>query len=295
MYELIQVSGNSYYIQSPAKIGLVKVSDTEVCLIDSGNDKDAGKKVRRILEENGWTLRAIFNTHSHADHIGGNKYLQTQTGCDIYAPGIEQYITCAPILEPTFLYGGCPGKELRHKFLMAQESDAHPLTEDVLPEGWEMIPLSGHSFEMVGFRTPDDVVYLADCLSGRETIDKYKIGFIYDIGAYVETLEKVKAMQAKMFVPSHTTPEEDIAELAQYNIDKVYEVADKIVELCAEPISFEQLLQALFEEYELTMTFEQHALVGSTVRSYLTWLKDSGRITAQVEGNVMVYARRNDV
>ena len=45
MYELIQVSENNYYIQSPAKIGLIKVSDTEVCLIDSGNDKDAGKKV----------------------------------------------------------------------------------------------------------------------------------------------------------------------------------------------------------------------------------------------------------
>lgn len=44
MYELIQVSDACYYIQSPAKIGLVKLNDTEVCLIDSGNDKDAGAK-----------------------------------------------------------------------------------------------------------------------------------------------------------------------------------------------------------------------------------------------------------
>ena len=291
MYELIQVSGNSYYIQSPAKIGLVKISDTEVCLIDSGNDKDAGKKVRRVIEENGWTLKAIYNTHSHADHIGGNKYLQSQTGCEIYATGIEQYFTCAPVLEPAFLYGGCPGKELRHKFLMAQESDAKSLTKADLPDGWEMLELPGHSFDMVGFRTPDDVVYLADCLSSKETIDKYKIGFIYDVGAYVETLEKVKEMQAKMFVPSHTLPMEDITELAQYNIDKVYEVADKIVEICKKPISFEQLLKELFEAYELTMTFEQHALVGSTVRSYLTWLKDTGRIEAQVEDNTITYIR----
>ena len=289
MYELIQVSGNSYYIQSPAKIGLVKICDAEVCLIDSGNDKDAGKKVRRILEENGWTLKAIFNTHSHADHIGGNKYLQTQTGCEIYAPGIEQYFTCAPVLEPAFLYGACPAKELRHKFLMAQESGAKPLTETVLPEGWQIIPLPGHSFDMIGVRTPDDVVYLADCLSSKETIDKYKIGFIYDVGAYLETLKAVKEMKAKMFVPSHAAPAEDIAQLAQYNIDKVLEVADKIVELCEEPVSFEELLKKLFEEYELVMTFEQHALVGSTVRSYLTWLKECGRITSQIDDNVMVY------
>ena len=32
MYELIQVSENNYYIQSPAKIGLIKLNDAEVIL-----------------------------------------------------------------------------------------------------------------------------------------------------------------------------------------------------------------------------------------------------------------------
>ena len=76
MYELNQVGENSYYIQSPVKIGLVRVGDREVCLIDSGSDKDAGRKVRQMLEKNGWQLTAIYNTHSNADHIGGNRYLQ---------------------------------------------------------------------------------------------------------------------------------------------------------------------------------------------------------------------------
>ena len=59
MYELIQVSEQSYYIQSPAKIGLVKLNGQDVCLIDSGNDKDAGRKVRQLLDANGWRLPAI--------------------------------------------------------------------------------------------------------------------------------------------------------------------------------------------------------------------------------------------
>lgn len=289
MYELIQLTDKSYYIQSPAKIGLVRVNDEDVCLIDSGNDKDAGKKIRKVLEANGWNLKAIYNTHSNADHIGGNKYLQGQTGCKIYAPGIDCDFTNHPLLEPSFLYGGYPMKDLRHKFLMAKESDAEYLKEDVLPDGFEMIPLPGHFFDMVGFRTPDDVVYLADCLSSKETLDKYQIGFIYDVAAYIETLERVKTMEARMFVPAHAEAAESVAELAQYNIDKVHEIADKIISICQEPLCFETILQKLFDAYDLEMNYEQYVLVGSTVRSYLSWLKDTDRLTAGFENNMLLW------
>ncbi len=292
MYELIQVSDSSYYIQSPAKIGLVKLNEKEVCLIDSGNDKDAGRKIRQILDANGWTLTAIYNTHSNADHIGGNKYLQGQTGCKVYAPGIDCDFTRHPILEPSFLYGGYPCKDLRHKFLLAQESDAEDLTKEVLPKGFEVINLPGHFFDMVGFRTPDNVVYLADCLSNRETLDKYQIGFIYDIAAYIKTLEMVKSLTAKMFVPAHAAATEDISELAQYNIDKVQEIAEKIIDLCKEPLCFEVILQRLFTEYALTMNFEQYVLVGSTVRSYLSWLKDTDRLNAIFENNMLLWVQK---
>lgn len=291
MYELNHITGNSYYIQSPSKMGLVKLSDTDVCLIDSGNDKDAGRKVRQLLDANGWHLTAIYNTHSNADHIGGNRYLQGQTKCKIYAQGIECDITRHPVLEPAFLYGGFPPKDLRHKFLMAQESDAQELTPAVLPEGFELLQLPGHFFHMVGFRSPDDVVYLADCLSSRETLDKYQIGFLYDVAAYLDTLEKVKTMQAAAFVPAHAQVTEDIAPLAQYNIDKVHEIADHMVELCAEPVMFEELLKKLFDDYGLTLTFEQYVLVGSTVKSYLAWLKDTGRLTALFEDNRLLWRR----
>ena len=291
MYELIQVSDRNYYIQSPAKIGLVRLTDSDVCLIDSGNDKDAGKKVRQILDANGWRLTAIYNTHSNADHIGGNQYLQKQTGCKIFAPGIEYAFTRYPVLEPSFLYGGFPCKELRHKFLMAQESNVQELTADATPEGFEIIPLPGHFFDMVGFRTPDDVVYLADCLSSRETLDKYQIGFIYDIGAYLNTLETVKTMRARMFVPAHAAPTEEITDLAQYNIDKVHEIAERILGICKQPLCFEAILQKLFTEYGLSMTYEQYVLVGSTVRSYLSWLKDTGRLNGLFQNNLLLWQR----
>ena len=289
MFELVCARGNSYYIQSPAKIGLVKLSESEVVLIDSGNDKDAGRKIRQILDANHWKLSAIYLTHSNADHIGGCQYLQRQTGCKVYAPGIECDFSRHTLLEPSFLYGGYPCKELRNKFLMAQSFDCEELTAEVLPEGWELIELPGHFFDMVGYRTADDVLYLADAFSSVETLDKYRIGFIYDVGAYLETLEKLMEMEAAVFVPSHTEAAEDIKELCRYNMDVVLEIAGRIKEFCAEGISTEVLLQKLFKHYGLSMNMGQHVLVGSTVRSYLGWMKDRGELDFCFEDEMLIW------
>ncbi len=289
MFELHQVTESCYYIQSPAKIGLIKLGGNDVCLIDSGNDKDAGRKIRQILDANGWRLRAIYNTHSNADHIGGNKYLQTQTGCDIFAYGVERDFTVHPILEPSFLYGGFPPQRLRHKFLMAQESEADELTQEALPEGLQILPLPGHFFDMVGFKSADGAVYLADCLSSKETLEKYQITFVYDVAAYLQTLEMVKTLEGKVFIPAHAEATADIAPLAQLNIDKVHEIAYTILSICVTPTAFESILQQLFRAFGLAMNFEQYVLVGSTVRSYLAWLNDAGRAEYFFEDGHMLW------
>lgn len=94
-----------------------------------------------------------------------------------------------------------------------------------------------------------------------------------------------------MFVPAHAAATEEIASFEQYNIDKVQEIAEKIVDICEQPFCFESILQRLFSEYRLEMTFEQYVLVGSTVRSYLTWLKDTGRLNGQFENNMLLWQR----
>ena len=289
MYELIQVSPHNYYIDCPAKIGVVALDDTNVCLIDSGSDKDAGRKIRQILDQHNWHLTAIFNTHSHADHIGGNRYLQAQTGCHVYAYGIENAFTLYPVLEPSFLYGGFPVKELRQKFLLAQGSQAEPLTDAALPHGMTMFPLPGHSFDMVGFKTDENTVYLADCLSSPETLEKYGIVFLYDVGQHLETLENIKALKSSCFIPAHAAVSGSITDLADINIAAVYRNADTIVSLCAEPVCFDVLLQRVFDAYGLTMTHQQYVLIGSTLRSYLAYLKESQRIQMIIDSNMILW------
>lgn len=287
MYELEQVGRQSYYINSPAKIGIYRQTDTDIYLIDSGNDKEAGKKVLKIVNQNGWVIKGILNTHSNADHIGGNRYIQEQTGCPIFAGGIETAFTRHPLLEPSFLYGGYPFKELKAKFLMAKDSVVTDFSSPDFPKEIEIIQLTGHFFDMVGFRTPDNTVFLADCVCSPATLEKYGVTFIYDVARYLATLDMIETLEASIFVPSHAEPTTDIRPLAAINRAKVYEIEGVISEICATPQTIDSIIQAVFKAYNLTMTVEQYVLVGSTIRSYLSWMKDRGMLAYNIDNSML--------
>ena len=176
--ELVKVGEKTYYIKNATNIGIYKIDDNNVYLIDTGNDKEAGKKILKIIDENGWNIKGIINTHSNSDHIGGNKIIQDRTNCIIFAYNIEKSFTEFPILESSFLYGGYPFKDIRNKFLLAKESVAISI-ENNLPDGLEYFTLKGHFFDMIGIKTSDDVYFLGDSLFSEDVINKYHIFFIY--------------------------------------------------------------------------------------------------------------------
>ncbi|MDR1619841.1 MAG: MBL fold metallo-hydrolase [Clostridiales bacterium] len=284
MYELIKAAGNTYYIDTPAKIG-VYAEDGVVTLIDSGNDQTAGRKIKQLLDANGWQLKRILNTHAHADHIGGNAFLQKRTNCEILCTPLENAIIRHPQLEPACLYGGYPPGQLRGKFLMAEASIPTGDVRAAMPDGFEMIPLPGHYFDMAGFRTPDDVVFLADCVTSEEILNKYHVNFLYDAGAFLDTLAYITTLEAALFIPSHAAPTRDIAPLARANHKNAQEIIALILMMCYTPKSEEELLQGVFDHFGLEMNFSQFALVGSTLRSYIAYLIDKGGLQPLFEGN----------
>lgn len=287
--ELIKLGEKTYYIKNPTNIGIYKIDEENVYLIDSGNDKDAGKKILKIIDEQGWKVKGIITTHSNADHIGGNKVIQDRTNCPIYAYNIEKCITEYPILEPSFLYGGYPFKELRNKFLMAKESKVMQIDNN-LPDGLEYyIVLKGHFFDMIGIKTDDDVYFLADSLFSEETITKYHLFFIYDVKEYLNTLDYLSTLKGNIFIPSHCEATNDISYLIEINKNKIKEIIEKIYNACEKEMTFERILKYIFDEYNLVMNENQYVLIGSTIKSYLSYLHDENRLTYEFKNNQMIW------
>jgi len=49
-------------------------------------DPAVAQPVIDTLEQKGWRLTMILNTHHHGDHVGGNLELKQKTGCTVIAP-----------------------------------------------------------------------------------------------------------------------------------------------------------------------------------------------------------------
>ncbi len=291
MYELVQLAERTFIIDNPVKVGLYLLDNNEVCLIDSGLDKEVGRKIKKILDAQNWSLKTIYNTHSHGDHVGGNNFLQAETNCKIYAPSVECAFVNNPILEPSFLFGAFPFEELKNKFLYAQKSIAEELDIENLPHGLEAFPLGGHFYNMHGFRTSDDIVFLADALMSNETIEKYKMGFIYDVESYFETLEKLENMHAKLFVPAHAKISENIVDLVQHNRACALDMIEQIKKNCTIATNYEHIVQKLFYHYNVKMDLNQYMLVASCVRSILSWLKSKKEVEIIIDDNLLLWKK----
>lgn len=64
-------------------------------------------------------------------------------------------------------------------------------------------------------------------------------------------------MQGKIFVPAHAEATENIKELVQINRNKIYEIAETLLDICKNQVDIEDILQQIFNRYNLTMTIEQ--------------------------------------
>ncbi|HBE78742.1 MAG TPA: MBL fold metallo-hydrolase [Firmicutes bacterium] len=289
---LLQLTNHCWLIPGPTNIGIIEKAK-DVYLIDSGNDKEAGRKILKLIQEKAWTLKGIINTHSNADHIGGNHYLQQMTNCEIWTSLGEASFINTPVIESSFLWGGYPFKELQTKFFEAKPSRVTRIIDCNTQEDtdWQFIPLAGHFFDQIGVLTGEKVFYMGDSIFGEAILEKYKIPYIYNVNAFKNSLETIKTIDAKYYVPSHGEVQTTIGALAEINIQKANDIEEKLMETIHEKKTFEDILQEMSIQYGIQLNFGQYALVGNTVRSFLSYLYNEGKAKYDFKDNKMYWQR----
>ena len=283
--EIKQIGPKTFCIEHDTNIGIHFTDDGRMYLIDTGSQGD-GEKIDEILSREGWVPSCIINTHTHIDHIGGNEFLMRKYGIPAYCTDYDMAFAHYSELEAAYMNGGYPAEKLRTIF-------AHPgmigfrSLEKETPDGIDWTYLPGHSFGMIGIRTSDDIWFMGDSYLSRSFLKQYTFGFIYNVEAYIDTLKKLKEFKGALFVPSHGILETDIVPSLEQNLRSVAEMCSMICETCREYRGQDEILQQMYERLRMHARPAQHALLSSTVKSYLTYLQDRTKLECRFVDNIM--------
>lgn len=296
MDKVQQFSDSVFYLPGGVNCAIVKARDNQAILIDTGQDKDYGRDIKRACEGLGLVPAVIINTHSHADHYGGNDYLMRQyPNVPVYAPTFESAILQTPLLEPVYLFNGAkPLPELMSKWLLAKPSKVdHELKAgklELLGVSLEVIDTSGHAHVHMSVKV-DDVLIAADAVFGSSVLEKYPLPFGQDIAGQIRSANSLKQIKLKTVLPGHGEPTNDVAALVEKNL-AAFERASRVVEEACAGATTESVLQSVCKTLNITMTdLPRYYLNLCTVTAYLSYLREVKRVEVRLEENQVVWGR----
>lgn len=179
---------------------------SEAAVIDPGGSEDA---VWQHIESKGLEVRAILNTHAHADHIGAIDFLREKTGAKLYIHEAD-----APMLLDA-------GKNL--SAFMGAPIVTRPA--DVLLKGGEVLEIGGMKFTVLHTpgHSPGGVCYLMeDRVFSGDTLFAESVGRTDFPGSSAKDLltsvqEKLMTLPDEIAVYCGHGPETTIGHERKYN------------------------------------------------------------------------------
>jgi len=287
------LSEHVYYVPGGVNMALVTNQASEAVLIDTGQDKNSGRELRKACEHLNVRPIAIINSHAHADHFGGNDYLLRQFDIPVYAPPFEASLMQSPLLEPVYLFNGAkPLAEMYSKWLMAKPSrvdhQLNPGNLDIHGINLTVLDTSGHAHTQYSVEV-DGVLLAADALFGEGLLEKYPLPFGQDIGQQIASATTLSERQVKTTLPGHGTPTDDLTTLVDINVAAFTQAANAVADAC-QHTSTAQVLQQTCQTLGVNMTdIPRYTLNLCTVMAYLSYLREQERVKAVLEDNLLLW------
>ncbi len=282
-------------------IGVIE-SGNKIYLIDSGDSEDAGEDILNAVEHlfPQKEVAAVLNTHSHADHCGGNAFISRVTGAEIWSTRAAQKSIEYPEMQSSLIWGAKPFNRLLTPFYKAEASRVTRFLDEEQTAfesvGIKTIALPGHYDDEAGLLVTDSedsksVFFLGDAIFGLEMLKKYWIPFMTDPALFRESVGIIENTTATYYVPSHGSvhTKDTIHELAEINKMVTLETETLILKILREKLSMEELLKRVADYAEINLGLGQFLLIGSTLRSFLSSMNNRGLVSYELQDNRMFW------
>ncbi len=293
MPDLLALSPGAFLF--PAAVNsLIFTQEAGALVVDTGLDDQHARRLLRALDAQGLIPTAILNTHSHADHHGGNAALLKRfPQLPIYAPPMEAAIIRYPMLEPLSLYGAHPPRALQNKFLLAPASPAQPLGAGQVTLGGvtvKLLGVPGHATQMYAVQF-GEVLYAADAVFGAEALEKHPLTFCQDSAAMKSSAARLLDLSGvRLTVPGHGEVSADLPGLVAANLRAFERVTDMVAQAADLPQTVDALLKRICDALGVQMTAPSAVVLNrSVVSAHLTELTETGRLTLRVSNNELTF------
>lgn len=294
------LKGASGYLTGRLSVGAF-LAGKSVVLFDSGLDKSTATAIDKALNTQGLKVNAIINTHSHADHCGGNAYFQMKNPeLKIYCSDWEKPFIEMPHLEPTcFCASAEPFAALNNKHLKAEPSIVTNLItpyEDqyinILDKIFRILTLPGHTPGMIGIISPDNILYCGDAFFGQDTLSKHAVLFYTNIAETIKSLNKIIALEIDGAILYHGGPivsPQEIKSLLENHIEIINNTANFILaEINKHDFrSIDELTQRVMQNYKIPDNVVQFTLTRTCVNAYITYLEQNKLVELSVKSGLL--------
>lgn len=181
-------------------------------LIDTAYIADLDK-TRKLIQALGVKLpeiNLIISTHTHSDHIGGNKFIQDQSGCDIALHRIgKHFIDTRDDWATWWRYYGHAAE-----FFTATKALEDGDTIDIGPHGFRVVYTPGHASDgIVLYNRKEKILISSDTLWENDMPGMtLRVEGSTALFRFEESLEKIKELDIRMVYPGHGRPFEAVDE-----------------------------------------------------------------------------------
>ncbi|HEU23551.1 MAG: hypothetical protein C0176_03135 [Mesoaciditoga sp.] len=237
-------------------------------LIDTGSNE---KFAKEIFEQTG-RIDFVFNTHSHADHIQGNRFFALK-GANIYADKKEKFFIENPFMESFYLYGANPPKALKRSFFEAKGSPLKSFDDFELP-GFEFVPLPGHSVGMTGIKF-GNVLFCGDAYFGEEIIKKYLYPYLINVREFIDSIQKIENSDMDLYIPSHGKPSPD----PSHDINATKNALNDFINMTFDLLNTPKSVEEICFEINVPLNSGTFYLFRSFESAVLSYLEEKGEIS----------------
>lgn len=209
-FERGYLNGNHFVYRSKSPI-----------LIDTGYISDFNETERLItgLGVDLSDVSLIINTHTHCDHIGGNKIIQQKSGCDIALHKVGRYFIEAQDDWSTWWR------------YYNQKADFFKCTKtledgDIIaigPHNFQVIYTPGHASDgIVLYNRQDKILISSDTLWENDmAVMTLRVEGSLALFQLQESLQKLEALDVKKIYPGHGRPFNDIKKAILKSMAKI--------------------------------------------------------------------------